>query len=123
MTPLVAPLLDVSALERLRMLQDEEEPELLAELASGFLARTSQSLQQLRELLAQGSAEALEHRAHALAGNSGMFGMTRLREHCRALESLARGGRLDGADELLAEAERAFTEARPLLLAELGLPG
>ncbi len=117
-----AVLLDVSALERLRALQDEEEPELLAELAQGFLTRASQSLQQMRELLAQGNVEALEHRAHSLAGNSGMFGLARLREHCIALETLTRSGRLEGAGELLAEAERAFTEARPRLLAELGLP-
>jgi HPt (histidine-containing phosphotransfer) domain-containing protein len=118
----VAPLLDVSALEKLRALQDEAEPELLAELAHDFLTRASQSVQQMRELLARGDIEAFELRAHSLAGNSGMFGMMRLREHCLALETLTRGGRLEGAGELLAEVERAFTEARPLLLAELGLP-
>ncbi len=122
MSPSVAPLLDVSALERLRALQDAEEPELLSELTHSFLTRASQSLQQLRELLAEGNLEAVELRAHSLAGNGGMFGMMRLREHCLALETLTRAGRLDGAGELLAEAERAFTEARPLLLAELGLP-
>jgi len=123
MSPSVAPLLDVSALERLRALQDAEEPELLSELTHSFLTRASQSLQQLRELLAEGNLEAFELRAHSLAGNSGMFWMMRLREHCLALETLTRAGRLDGAGELLAQAEQAFTEARPLLLSLLGLPG
>lgn len=116
-----APLLDVSALERLRALQDGEEPALLTELGSGFLARTSVLLERMREFLAAGDARAFEHQAHSLAGNSGMFGLTRLREYCKALETLARSGRLETAGGLLAEAERAFTEARPLLCAELGL--
>lgn len=117
-----APLLDVRALERLRLLQDEEEPALLVELGSGFLARTAHRLELMRKLLGTGEVGALESEAHSLAGNSGMFGMMRLREHCKALEDLARSRRLEGASELLAQAERAFEEARPLLLAELGLP-
>ena len=121
MTSSAAPLLDVRALERLRLLQDEEEPALLVELGGGFLARAAPRLALMRTLVERGDAGALESEAHSLAGNSGMFGMMRLREHCKALEDLARSGRLEGAGELLAQAERAFEEARPLLVAELGL--
>ena len=121
MSPSAAPLLDVRALERLRLLQDEEEPALLVELGSGFLARAAQRLQLMRTLVGRGDAGALESEAHSLVGNSGMFGMMRLREHCKALEELARSRQLEGAGELLVQAERAFEEARPLLLAELGL--
>ena len=121
MTPPLAPLLDVRALERLRALQDEEEPALLVELGRGFLARAVQRLGLLRTALAAGNARALEEHAHTLAGNSGMFGLMRLRDYCKALETLVRSGQLEGAGELLVLAERAFEEARPLLLAELGL--
>jgi HPt (histidine-containing phosphotransfer) domain-containing protein len=92
-------------------------------MAQGYLARTPARLSRLRELLAAGNATLLANEAHGLATASGMFGMMRVRLHCKALENLARGSGLEGADGLLTQVEQSFAEARPLLLAELNLPG
>jgi HPt (histidine-containing phosphotransfer) domain-containing protein len=116
-----APAFDVKQLEKLSVLQDEEAPNLVAEMAHGFLSRTPQRISQMRELLNQGDAARLANEAHGLATSSGMFGMMRVRESCKALENLVRAQGVMGAEALLSELERAFVEARPLLMAELGL--
>ncbi|HEX8433793.1 Hpt domain-containing protein [Archangium sp.] len=117
----VAPLLDVSRIAKLRALEDEGEPGLVVELGRDFLTRASSRLARLRELLATGDAEEFELQAHSLTGITGMFGFMRLHELCMALEKLTKERGLEAVGELLAEAERAFAEARPLMLAELGL--
>ncbi|MET0404941.1 MAG: Hpt domain-containing protein [Cystobacter sp.] len=115
------PAMDVRQLEKLSVLQDEDAPHLVAEMAQGYLTRTPARLSRLRELLGAGQATLLANEAHGLATASGMFGMMRVRQHCKALENLARGSGLEGAEALLARVEAAFAEARPLLMAELKL--
>jgi HPt (histidine-containing phosphotransfer) domain-containing protein len=116
------PAFDARQLEKLSVLQDEKEPNAVADLARGYLARTPQRLQRMRALLASGSASPLAHEAHGLASSSGMFGMMRMRMDCKELENLVRAqGTVAAAGDLLARAERSFEEARPLLMAMLGL--
>jgi HPt (histidine-containing phosphotransfer) domain-containing protein len=76
----------------------------------------------MRELLAAGNASQLANEAHGLASSCGMFGMMRMRLGCKALENLVRAqGLVAEAGELLAALEHSFEEARPLLVAALGL--
>jgi histidine phosphotransfer protein HptB len=114
-------VMDVRQLEKLNLLQDDEAPNLVAEMASGFLARTPRRLGLMRELLVTRDLPRIAHEAHGLATASGMFGMMRLRMYCKALENLARGSRLEELEPLLCQAEQSFTEARPLLMAQVGL--
>ncbi|WP_257452869.1 Hpt domain-containing protein [Archangium lipolyticum] len=113
------PILNMEHLARLRELVDPEEPQALAELVHRYLASIPPQLEDMRQLLAAGKAEALEHEAHGLAGSSGMYGMPRVRQCSQKLQARARRNELRGAEELLADVERAFEEARPRLLAEL----
>jgi HPt (histidine-containing phosphotransfer) domain-containing protein len=113
--------LDVRQLEKLSVLQDEDAPNLVAEMAQGYLTRTPARLSRLRELLTAGNTGQLANEAHGLATASGMFGMMRVRQYCKALENLARGSSLEGAEGLLTQVEQAYAEARPLLMAELKL--
>lgn len=115
------PTFDVKQLEKLRVLQDESDPNVVAELARGFLSRAPQRLGRMRALMTSGDAATLAHEAHGLASSSGMFGMMRVRMHCKALENLVRDEGTGGAGPLLCELERSFEEAQPLLKAELGL--
>ena len=115
------PAMDVRQLEKLSVLQDEDAPTLVADMARGYLGRTPQRLSRMRELLAAGNASQLAHEAHGLATSSGMFGMMRVRQHSKALENLARSLALEGAPALLALVEQAYAEARPLLMARLGI--
>ncbi|HEX5745936.1 MAG TPA: Hpt domain-containing protein [Archangium sp.] len=113
--------MDVRQLEKLSVLQDEDSPNLVADMARGYLERTPQRLVRMKELLAARNAHQLASEAHGLATSSGMFGMMRVRQHCKALENLARGPSLDGAEALLAQMEQAYVEARPLLMMQLGI--
>ncbi len=114
--------LDVRQLEKLYVLQDEDAPQLVADMARGFLARTPSRLERMRALLAEGNAPVLANEAHGLATSSGMFGLMRVRMGCKALENLARTGSTAGAGELLSQVEWAFGEDRRLLVAQLKLP-
>jgi HPt (histidine-containing phosphotransfer) domain-containing protein len=114
-----APILDRAVLGRLRALQTEEDPNLVAELVGDFLTKAPQRLERMRTQLAAGDARGLDFEVHGLVGSSGALGLMRLYGHAQALELLARGGTLEGAEALLTEVERAFEEARIALLAEL----
>jgi HPt (histidine-containing phosphotransfer) domain-containing protein len=116
-----APVFDVKQLEKLRVLEDEKDPHVVVELARGFLKRSPERLGQMRKLLAAGDAAKLADESHGLASSSGMFGMMRMRQRCKALENLVRQQGVAGAGALLEEVEREFARARPLLVAELGL--
>ncbi|AKJ06787.1 Hpt domain-containing protein [Archangium gephyra] len=113
--------MDVRQLEKLSVLQDEDSPNLVADMARGYLDRTPPRILRMKELLAARNASQLAHEAHGLATSSGMFGMMRVRQHCKALENLARGPGLEGAEGLLARIEQAYAEARPLLMTQLGI--
>jgi HPt (histidine-containing phosphotransfer) domain-containing protein len=116
-----APAFDVKQLDKLRVLEDESDPHVVVELARGFLSRAPQRLGRMRALMCSGDAMTLAHEAHGLASSSGMFGMMRVRMHCKALENLVRDTGTGGVGPLLFELERSFEEAQPLLKAELGL--
>jgi HPt (histidine-containing phosphotransfer) domain-containing protein/glutathione S-transferase len=108
------PLLDGEHIAKLSEL-DADSGKITA-LCRRYLDSIPRQLERMRELLAAGDAEALEHEAHALAGSSGMYGMPRLRQYSQALQARARRRELEGAGELLAEVERTFAASRPLLL-------
>jgi histidine phosphotransfer protein HptB len=117
-----APIFDVKQLERLSGLWDGADPTVLANLARGYLTRAPERLRRMRELLAADKVGQLADEAHALASSCGMFGMMRMRMGCKALENLVRAeGIVAAAGELLVGLEQSFAEARPHLVAALGL--
>ena len=83
--------MDVRQLEKLNALQDADAPNLVADMARGFLTRTPLRIDKMPGGAARGEADQLAHEAHGLATSCGMFGMMRMRLHCKALENLARG--------------------------------
>lgn len=113
------PILDEKLLARLRELSEGEAPGTLARLIQRYLTTVPPQLERMQRLLIRGDAGTLAEEAHGLAGSSGMYGLSLLRQRCLALEECARRRRLEGAEALLAEVTRAFEEARPLLLARL----
>ncbi len=109
------PVVDLPTLDRLRELQSEHEPSLVAELVEEFLTRVPQRLARMRAALAAGDAEALELEAHSLVGSCGALGVLRMRVSCQGLEVLAQRRHLAHAATALEEVSRAFDEAQPVL--------
>ena len=66
---------------------------------------------------AAGDEAALLRPAHSLKSNSVNVGATVLAEQCRAIEAAARTGDVPDAQELVADCDRAFADARAALLA------
>jgi len=94
-------VLDPAVLESYRVLQEDDEPDLITELIDGFLADLEGRLQVIRCAIAGGDAPALRSAAHAVKGSAGTVGATGLAERCGELEALGREGRVDEAGPLL----------------------
>ena len=110
-----APTVDLSTLDRLRELQLEHEPSLVAELVGEFLTRAPQRIERMRAALEARDMAALEFESHGLAGSCGVLGVIRMRICCLELEELARRGALAQAPAALDEVIRCLEDARPIL--------
>jgi HPt (histidine-containing phosphotransfer) domain-containing protein len=102
-------------LETLRSLQEEGEPDLLAELAGMFLDDAALQLEGLREAIAEADAKKVRGISHALKGSSGNMGATRVSEVCAELEVAGESGDLAAAPGLLERLEEELSLARPAL--------
>jgi two-component system, sensor histidine kinase and response regulator len=117
--PDAEPPLDPAVLETLRSLQEEGEPDLLAELAEMFLDDAALQLEGLREAIGEADAQKVRGISHALKGSSGNMGATRVSEVCAELEMAGESGDLAAAPGLLERLEEELSLARPALEAEV----
>ena len=70
---------DQEVLERLRRLQGEDDPDIVAELTGMFLKDARSRLEAVEEALQKGDAPALERAAHELKGGSGTWAQGEVR--------------------------------------------
>jgi signal transduction histidine kinase/CheY-like chemotaxis protein/HPt (histidine-containing phosphotransfer) domain-containing protein len=110
------------ALERLRQLEDEENPDFVADLIRDFIQDTQPRLESLRVAAAAGDRQALELVAHSLKGSAGMLGGRRLEATCLVLEQAAHVGPPPDLPDLLARIEADFETLRERLLAFSAAP-
>jgi len=113
--PDVAPPLDPTVLETLRSLQDEGEPDLVAELAGMFLDDAARRLEDLRDAIGEEDGGKVRGVSHALKGSSGNMGATRVHEVCAELEGAGESGNLAATPRLLERLEEELALARPAL--------
>jgi len=114
-----APALDMEHLSRLRELGDSGSSGTLARMFHRYLDSIPPQLTRMREAVEKADTSRLAREAHDLAGSSAVYGLPRLRQCCLALEALAKKQTEDAPGALMTAVERAFEEARPLVLAEL----
>jgi HPt (histidine-containing phosphotransfer) domain-containing protein len=97
-------------LARLRRLQGEDEPDIVADLAGMFLNDARSRLEVVEEALQKGDAPAVERAAHTLKVGSGtMSGLCAQLEHVSASGDLSQGSELLGRiREELGQVERAL---------------
>ena len=113
------PALDLEHLSRLREMGEAGASEALGRMFQRYLDSIPPQLTRMREALAQNDTARLAREAHDLAGSSGVYGLPRLRQCCMTLEAWARQRSDAEAPGLISAVERAYEEARPLVLAEL----
>ena len=93
--------IDREVLARLRRLQSEDEPDIVAELAGIFLEDARSRLVAVEEALQKGDAPTVERTAHTLKGGSGSMGARVMFGLCAQLEDIAASGNLSQGSELL----------------------
>jgi CheY-like chemotaxis protein/HPt (histidine-containing phosphotransfer) domain-containing protein len=113
------PSLDHDVVDGLREMQDEGEPDLLAELVEIFAEDTHTRLTDLREALDRGNAESLKQTAHALKGSAANLGARRMAHFAARIEELGDSGDLKEVADLLEELQREFEGVSAELSASL----
>jgi HPt (histidine-containing phosphotransfer) domain-containing protein len=89
--------------------------ELLREVVGLFLDDYPQSLDLIRQAVAQGDQSSLERHAHSLKGSVSTFGAQEAFDAAQVLEKQGRTGDLSSAVEGLAKLEQALMNLRPEL--------
>jgi HPt (histidine-containing phosphotransfer) domain-containing protein len=88
-------VLDESALEAIREVQEAGAPDLIAETVELFLGTTPVRLTTLRTAVAAGDATAIRAMGHAIKGSCLLLGLTRLGKACEMMERSGVEGNLD----------------------------
>src|SRR6185436_390396 len=91
------PAVDPEAIEQLRFLEDEDQPNVVAELVLLFVEHTPPKIAAIRDGIAQGDAGAVKRAAHSLKGSSANVGATGMQQVCEKIEHAAAGGDLGPA--------------------------
>ena len=113
------PAVDPEAIEQLRFLEDEDQPNVVAELVLLFVEHTPPKIAAIRDGIAQGDAGAVKRAAHSLKGSSANVGATGMQHVCEQIEHAAAGGDLGPARELLPLLEQEVAVVVEALQAEL----
>jgi len=92
-------------------------PGELRELIDLYLQQSNQLLEDLGVAICSGKADAVERCAHKLLGASANCGMTSILSPLRELESMGRSGRLEGAEQTYANANRQLDRIKEFLVA------
>src|SRR5215204_1823868 len=111
--------IDREVLARLRGLQGEDEPDIVAELAGVFLKDARSRLQSVEVALQKGDAPSVERAAHMLKGGSGSMGATVMSGLCAQLENAGASGDLSRARLLLGRIREELGQVDRALEAEV----
>ncbi len=111
--------LDKSVLSGLRDLQEEGEPDILAELTELFIKDMPTQLKALREAIEGGDAPSVRRVTHTLKGSCGNMGAKKMAAICAELQELGGAGDLSRAPELLGQLQEEFARVRTALEAEI----
>ena len=105
--------LDRSVLASLRELQDDGDPDIVAEVGGLFLEHSPQKIAAILQAVENGDAKGLQTAAHSLKSSRAYVGAMRLSELSRELEMMGRSQIMDRAEEM---AERLNREHKQVMM-------
>jgi len=111
--------LDRSVLASLRELQDDGDPDIVAEVGGLFLEHSPQKIAAILKAVENGDAKGLQTAAHSLKSSSAYVGAMRLSELSRELEIMGRSQVMDGAEEKAEKLNREYKQVMMELDAEI----
>ena len=106
-------VIEMSALDRL--LEMTGDPSFVTELIESYLNNSPQLLSDLRHTFEQQDAAGFRMAAHTLKSSSADFGAMTLSGYCKELEIMGKNAALEGATELVSQAEAEYGRVRPAL--------
>ena len=110
-------VLDPAALDELRRLEQEGDPDLVSQVVEAYLKSSSQLLDRLREAEADTDPAAIARAAHTLKSSSAQVGAHRLSALCKKLEAHGRAGRMNDTLERVEEIEAELMAVQTALTA------
>ncbi len=114
-----SPAVDPEIIEQLRFLEDEDQPNVVSELLSLFIAHAPPKLEALREALDNGDLAALKWVAHSLKGSSANVGARGMQQICDQLEHQIAPDALASARSLVSTLTDEFTIVEQALRAQM----
>jgi CheY-like chemotaxis protein len=119
------PILDEEVIAGLRELQEDDGPDILAELIEMYLSDTPPRLGSLKEAIASGDANAVRELAHSVKGSSSNLGAQRMAQLCAQLEAYGKSGDLSDAgpvaQKLDAEFQKTMSALNALVAPQAGV--
>ncbi len=122
-SPDLTNVLDQSVLASLRQLQDEGDPDIVAEVGGLFLQHSPDKVKAILEAAEKRDAKALQLAAHSLKSSSAYIGAMRLSGLAKELEMMGRSGALEGAREEAERLQEEFDLAVRAIEAEIARSG
>lgn len=113
------PALDPAVLDKIRILERNGAPGLVARLVGLYLRDAPRLIEQMRQAAAGGDDPALGVAAHTLKSSSANVGAVRLHGWCKTLEAQAQRRQVMDAAAQIAAIEGEFNAVQALLSAEL----
>lgn len=113
------PAIDPEAIEQLRFLEDEDQPNVVAELVMLFVEHVPPKLAAIKDGIARGDADAVKKAAHSLKGSSANVGAMGMQQVCEKIEHAAASGNLAPGVELMPLLEQETAVVVEALQAEL----
>ena len=103
-----SPGIDAEAMERLRLLEDDDEPDIVGELVRLFLANTPPRIANMVTGVKSGNLVAVGRAAHSLKSSSAHLGAIEMQQVCEKLEALKDSAHVDEAAHLVGLLQREF---------------
>jgi len=104
--------IDRSVLANLRELQEEGEPDIVAEVGGLFVKHAPEKISAIVQAVEKGNAKGLQIAAHSLKSSSAYVGAMHLSAMSKELEQMGRSGTMEGVkdktEKLRAEYERVM---------------
>ncbi len=102
-------VIDRSVLASLRELQDEGDPDIIAEVGGLFLKHSPDKVNAILQSVQSNDAKGLQLAAHSLKSSSAYIGAMRLSAMAKELEMMGRSSSLQGATELAQKLKAEFS--------------
>lgn len=112
-------ILDQAALDNIRSLNSDTEPDVLGKVVSIYLRNSPQLLRSLNEAVAKCDESVIEQTAHSLKSSSAMLGAMKLAALLTELEEAGRSLSAANRRELVQAVEAEFVQVCRALKAEL----